>query len=213
MAAMKVSRAVSALGLDLYARHRAGEGNLLLSPYGVWLTLAMLHPGARGKTLAQLSAVLGIKDVGAVAELRRELARRAEPRWWKEERGASDVDETLPGTFGFHLEEAGKLWVHTGYPIVPAYRSRLAEVFGADPSPLDLAGDPVAACNAINRWVDQQTHSRISEIVSPVSLASLPRGLLVNAISFKAAWANEFEPGETRQSRFHLRGGESVSRP
>ena len=67
------------LAIDLYRQVRSKTANLMMSPYSIWMAVAMMLPGARGKTREQLVSRLGIDDASAVKALGVELARRAEP--------------------------------------------------------------------------------------------------------------------------------------
>ncbi len=194
--------ALRSLAIDLYQRCRSNEGNLLVSPYSIWLALAMLHPGARGTTREQLSTRLGIENLDPVVALTRELATRAE-----------STASRRQGGFGFHLEVANKLWVQTGYRISVDYAQALASAFGVDPAPVDFKGSPALACDAINRWVSDQTHERITKIVSPSTLAADLRAVLANAIYFKAGWANVFKESDTLIGPFYLLDGSVAQTP
>src|SRR6185503_16157155 len=90
------------LAVELFHRVRSQSGNLLISPYSVWLAVAMLHPGARGKTRDALSAVLGIDDVAAVRRLGSELAKRKEPTGWQRDQVARGYQQA--SSYGFHLD-------------------------------------------------------------------------------------------------------------
>jgi serpin B len=204
--------ATRAMAIDLYRQVRGSQpGNLLISPYSIWMAVAMLHPGARGKSRDALSRVLGIDDVAAVAALGRELAKRREPAEWQKnmiERGYAQAT-----SYGFHLDVANKLWVQTGYRIKPEYGQQLADAFGVDPAPVDFANAPGAACDAINRWVNDQTRGKIRDIVSPMVITPLLRAILANAIYFKAGWADEFNESVTRPEPFKLLDGSKVTVP
>lgn len=162
----------------------------------------MLHPGARGTTREQLSTRLGIENLDPVVALTREIATRAQSTASKRQ-----------GGYGFHLEVANKLWVQTGYRISVDYAQALASAFGVDPAPVDFSGSPAAACDAINRWVSDQTHERITKIVSPSSLSADLRAVLANAIYFKAGWANVFKESDTLVGPFHLLDGSVAQTP
>lgn len=193
-------QALRGLALDLYQRCRS-TGNLVVSPYSIWLALAMLLPGARGKTRDQLASRLGVEELEPVVALMRELATRVEPQ-----------DARCEG-FGFHLDVANKLWVQTGHRISTEYARTLGAAFGVDPAPVDFSGAPAKACEAINRWVSDQTHERITQIVSPGNLTGGLRAVLANAIYFKAAWANEFRKSDTLFGPFYLLDGSVASTP
>ena len=200
------------LAVDLYRQLASTPGNLLVSPHSVWMALAMLLPGARGRTHQQLALGLGVADIAAVAEVTRELAKRSEPTQWQRDavaRGWTKDD----GGFGFHLQSANKLWIQRGYPIHTAYAQALATGFGVDPQAVDFQGAPDAACAAINRWVSDQTHGLIPTIVDAPALIANVRALLANAVYFKAAWADEFHERATAPKPFRLLDGTTAHVP
>lgn len=197
--------------LDLFRQVRGSSGNVLISPYSVWVALAMLHPGARGPTRDALATALGIEDVEAVRAIAAALASRAEPD--AREQQAVQRGWQKAEAIGFHLSVANKLWVQTGYRIRAEYGAALAAAFGVDPAPVDFAGAPGPACDAINRWVDDQTRGRIKDIVSPDALPPALRGLLANAIYFKAGWQHEFNEYGTKPGPFYLLDGTTAQVP
>ncbi|HYF63456.1 MAG TPA: serpin family protein, partial [Herpetosiphonaceae bacterium] len=71
--------------------------------------------------------------------------------------------------------------------------------------------NPGAARDAINAWVDAQTAGEIKDLLPENSVTRDSRLVLVNAITFKAAWIDEFDPGSlTGDSTFRLADGGSV---
>jgi serpin B len=199
--------AMRSLGIELFKRLHADE-NVLVSPYSLWSALAMLQPGARGAALAELTKVLGLDDVAAVTAMTTALAARAEPT----PQQRSGIERGwLKGDFGFHLEIANALWIQAGYRIRADYAAAVTRAFAADPRPVDFAGAPVAACDAINRWASDKTHGRIRSIIDPNGMVAAMRGMLANAIYFKAAWADEFWPHNTKPKPFRLVGGGTKS--
>jgi hypothetical protein len=60
------------------------------------------------------------------------------------------------------------VWLEEGYPIRSEYRERVHTAFGARVENVNF-GDPAAAA-VVNQWVDDATHGRIREFVSPADL-------------------------------------------
>jgi serpin B len=186
----------SQFAFDLYARARAGDGNVCFSPYSVSNALAMTFAGARGETAAQMSRVLHLPFGGerlhsAFATVISDLngprsARKAE------------------------LAVANALWPQTGFPIDPTFRSIVQKQYGAGLQPLDFATRPEKARIAINGWVEQQTRDRIKDLIPEGVIGSRTRLVLTNAIYFKGDWMHAFREADTRKETFKLSGGRDI---
>jgi len=195
----------SAFAFDLYQELRGEEGNLFYSPFSISIALAMTFAGARTETERQMAETLhftlgqdGLHP--AFNELDLELDSRDEP-----------PDEYADD--GFHLEITNALWGQTGYPFVEAFIDGLAENYGAGLNLLDFMADPEACRLVINDWVEKQTQGKIEDLLPPGSIISLTRLVLTNAIYFKAAWNEDFEPEDTADGRFTRLDGSTVTVP
>lgn len=60
----------------------------------------------------------------------------------------------------------------------------------------------------INGWVDEQTETRIKNLLPPASLTSDTRLVLTNAIYFKANWLSQFDADDTEEGIFHAPAGD-----
>jgi serpin B len=78
---------------------------------------------------------------------------------------------------------------------------------------VDFAEDKAGACATINQWVEEKTERRIQDLLQPGMLADPTFLVLVNAIYFKGAWENEFDPNHTRDEAFHASPQRSVQTP
>ena len=172
----------NALGLSLFRALAQSDGNVVMSPLSIGMTLAMGLAGAAGETADEMARTLafdgGRPDLFAGnAELLRHYAETSAPE-------AARV----------RLANALVLTQH-GEAVAKAYRDLLAGSFAAE----IFAGDVAR----INQWVAQKTEGKIER-----ALDSLPQddiAVLLNAIYFKAPWATPFNPASTRTTGF-LRG-------
>ena len=193
------------LGLDLL-REVAGDDNTMLSPYSIATALSMLYPGARGDTAAEIAAVLNLDvDDETLHAVRNaiDLALMADPP------PQSPDDDRAP----FAIRPANSAWGQGGYPFLDDYLQVLAEQYGAGLRLLDFAGDPEGSRDTINNWVEEITEDRIKDLIPSGVINSLTRMVLVNAIWFKANWAEQFDPELTRDDPFTLATGDSVNLP
>jgi len=195
----------SAFAFDLYQALREKDGNLFYSPYSISLALAMTYAGARGETERQMADALHFtlpqeRLHPALNRLDLELAQRGE--------GAQGKDQK-----GFRLNIVNALWGQDGYDFLPQFLDVLAQDYGAGLRVLDFASAPEQARAKINQWVSEQTEGRIKDLLPQGAIGALTRLVLTNAIYFNAAWANPFEPGQTKDGPFHLLDGGRVSVP
>jgi serpin B len=65
-------------------------------------------------------------------------------------------------------------------------------------------GQAVESASAINQWVEEQTNKKISNIITPESISSLTKMVLVNAIYFKGDWEVKFDKSNTEKGDFHV---------
>jgi serpin B len=69
------------------------------------------------------------------------------------------------------------------------------------------------ARQAINAWVEEETEGRIVDLIPEGVITDLTRLVLVNAIWFKANWAEQFDPALTVDGTFTTLGGAEVTVP
>ena len=181
---------------DLYGRLREEKGNLLFSPYSVHTALSMTAVGAGGSTRDQMVKVLHLP-----ADEDKMLAAGDLGRFYGHPRKAYD------------LSVANAIWGAKGYGWRPEFVDVQKKRFGGGFQEADFAGDPDAARDRINRWVEAQTRDRIKELLLQEHVTRRTTMVLVNAIYFKGAWVTEFDPKKTRNAPFHCADDTRVEVP
>ncbi len=189
----------NAFALDLYAKLRGKEGNLVFSPYSISTALAMTYAGARGGTAKQMEETLHF-TLGQ-EKLRPAMADLVEGL---NERG---------GEGAYEMVVANRLWGQTGYTFLPEFLALSSTYYGAGLEQLDFAGATGAARRTINAWVEEQTRDKIKELLKPPDLTPLTRLVLTNAIYFKGNWMTQFKKSATHDKPFKLTAAESVNVP
>ncbi len=164
----------------------AGE-NVICSPLGIRLALAMLLPGARGETREQLAGFLGTEDPAVVAAPVRALQTRRL--------------RAIGGARSIRLSVANGAFVQSRFPVLRAYRDAVEEPLGALIENLDFS-DPGSSSARINEWVAKATEGMISNVLVPELLLRIPPMVLVNAVYFFAEWQTPFEEERTQLGRF-----------
>ena len=185
--------------LDLYARLRTEEGNLILSPYSISTALAMTYAGARTETARQMADVLHFPSD----------QDRLHPAFAALE---STVNEASEGP-GCTLHVANALWGQRGCGFLDEYLAVNREYYGATFRQVDFAQDTEEARKTINGWVADQTEKRIRELLLKEDLDPAVVLVLTNAIYFKGTWARQFDPQDTKDAPFHIDTEQDVTVP
>lgn len=187
----RLVKANTVFAFDLFRtlQKETPEQNLFLSPAGVSLALAMTYNGADGDTAAAIAEVLRfggmeLKEInGAFADLRT-ILQNPDPK--------------------VELAVANSLWARQGKGFNDDFLQRNRDYFDAEVTELDFDRPDAAA--TINRWVEEKTKGKIKDLIEP-PIDPLTVLFLINAIYFKAAWSEPFNPDRTREAPFYLPGG------
>jgi serpin B len=186
---------------DLY-RHLAADPayageNLFFSPYSIASALAITCEGARGTTADEIESVLHLPT--------NETLRRE---------GFADLNAALnSGSGNCTLRTANALWAEKTHSLLPGYIETAARWYGANATNLDFIENPEGSRETINRWVEEKTEDRIRDLLPPGSIDPLTRLVITNAIYFKGAWAQQFDPARTTEEEFRVSPNETVAVP
>ena len=189
--------------IDLF-RSVAGDENSILSPYSIAAALSMTYGGARGSTAAEMRQTMhfGLSDE-RIHAARNELDLRI-----TSEATPPEGDDRTP----FAIQVANSIWGQTGYPFRDEFLELLAANYDAGMNLTDFASAAEEARLAINSWVEEQTVGRIVDLIPEGVIDELTRLVLVNAIWFKANWAEQFDPDATAPGPFtRLDGTEATA--
>ncbi len=200
------AKATNELAVDLHRQLARGDENLCISPYSIENALAMTFAGADGETRTEMARVLHFgteSDVPAsFAALQHSLegmsAKTAELAKQSKKFGGPSEPITL--------NIANRLFAQKGYAFREAFLSLVKQNFGGAFEPLDFVANPAAATQHINKWVADQTHDRIRDLIPGGALDKTTRLVLANALYLKAPWANEFSENVTQPEPFHVHG-------
>lgn len=174
-----------AFAIDLYRQLAVQPGNLAFSPFSISTALALSELGARGETAAEMRQVL---HLGLEAERLHRGFKALQARLVHDEEGQQ-------------LAIANRLWPAEDLDILPGYQAQSQELYGAMPQPLDF-GQPDAARERINTWVEDNTAGKIVDLLIPPDVTASTRLVLTNALYFKGTWARQFDQADTGVQSF-----------
>ena len=175
--------------LGLYRALAAPGGNQFVSPYSVLSAFALLYPGARGQTAAEMAATFGF-DANVAAQIVRTRALR---------------DALAARTGRSEFTTANAAWVERTMALSAAYARTIREELGATIEAVPFIANQTAALRTINAWAARETHDRIPEILTREDPAR--RLVLTNAVYFKGQWQQQFSANATHDGDFFAEGG------
>jgi serpin B len=204
------AQVVNAFGLDLH-RQMPKEGNVCLSPYSIQSALGMTYLGASGATQEEMARVLHFpEDKEALGEsfaaLKAALAEAQE----KSEKQVAQSKKYGGPSEALKLHVANRLFGQKGYEFRETFLSGVKSHFGAPMELMNFIKAHDSARREINDWVEKQTQKRIADLIPENGLSADTRLVLVNALYFKAAWADDFNVQATAPKPFHVNGAKST---
>jgi serpin B len=165
------------------------DGNVMISPASIYLALAMTLQGADGTTAEAMKEVLAGSDV-TLDELNR-TARSLMTYW------SSDDD-------GAQLSLANSIWFDQAFVPEKSFLQTNADYYAAQARKLDFKD--AETIEIINKWVSDATKEKITEIIDEIDPSVFM--YLINAVYFKADWAQQFEKTDTYERVFNSPDGE-----
>jgi len=158
--------------------------NFLFSPYSLHSVLSQVMFGARGRTRAQLSQLLGVETNEAVLSQWRDLSLGIT-------RGSAQ------------LNTANQMAVARGFKPKSAFNQLLGQVFQSTIREYDFANDRENAVQQINNLVSQKTEGKIQDLLLEQDVDSLTKMILINVIYFKAQWKKAFNVADSFSQIFN----------
>lgn len=162
------------------------KGNFSFSPYSGHRLASLLAEAASGETQRQLIDF---------ARLNPDKHERA-----KDETAVSEALRTRNP--GMALDVCNSIWVPSAATLAQGFTELASRLFSA--SVQKLPTDEAAACAAgVNAWIRDKTRGRISDVAGPQSFAAGTSSVvLVNTLHLQMAWAQDFDPRQTKRQAF-----------
>ncbi len=208
------AKATNGLAVDLHRQLATGNDNLCISPYSIESALGMTFAGADGDTRTEMARVLHFSgDASTVAASFASLQHSLEEMNPKTAELVKKSKEFGGPSEPITLNIANRLFAQKDYDFRQNFLSLVKQNYGAAFEPLDFVADPAAATEHINKWVADQTHDKIRDLIPADALNKLTRLVLANALYLKAPWTDAFSEKTTQPESFHVRGGAPVNLP
>jgi len=179
--------------LNFYSQINDDSNNIFFSPWSISTAFAILQEGARGNTSEEIHNVFGFPADSS-----------------QRQSGFETINENLNQHDSKHvISIANSLWLAYGFSPHPEFVDVVKNSYQSHIQEIDFQKDGV---DIINAWVDDQTQKKIPELFVPGSLDSAVFAI-ANAIYFKGAWDNQFDPEKTQNRDFWMTGDSAISVP
>ncbi|XP_061116598.1 hibernation-specific plasma protein HP-55-like [Conger conger] len=170
--------------------------NVFFSPLSVSVALAALSVGARGKTHQQLFEGLGFNST----EITTEEVNQAFQHIHHNLNEKTDVDLSL----------GNALFIGQEFKPRPEFLESMKRYYESEGFSTDFS-KPEEAKEQINKYVNEKTKGKISELVQDVDPLTVM--YIINYIYFKGKWQIPFDPKATKEHDFHVDDKTTVSVP
>ncbi|XP_032105971.1 serpin B6 isoform X2 [Sapajus apella] len=170
-----------------------GEGNsknVFFSPMSMASALAMVYMGAQGNTAVQMAQVLSLNKSGGGGDVHQGFQSLL-------------TEVNKPGT-QYLLRTANRLFGEKSCDFLSSFRDSCQKFYQAEMEELDFISAAENSRKHINTWVAEKTEGKIAELLSPGTVDSLTKLVLVNAIYFKGNWDKQFPKEDTEERPFKV---------
>jgi serine protease inhibitor len=179
---------------DLLKQLGTQNQNTFFSPYSISTALFMTAGGARGNTEKQMLKVLH--------QAQNSLAYHKK---------FGEIITKATNKQNVELSIANSIWPQKGFKFKPDYLNLLKSAYKTKVTESDFAKNPNAEAQKINKWVEEKTKSKITNIIKPDVLDANTKLVLANAIYFYGYWKTTFDTAKNQIAPFYKNGGTQVN--
>ncbi|MBP5356275.1 MAG: serpin family protein [Prevotella sp.] len=165
--------------------------SFIYSPLSITYVLGMVNDAATGQTEQELEQVLGFHRGGiqAVNDYCKNLIDNL-----------PQVDNKVT------LDIANAIFLNKRYTLKQQFEKDMKTYYDAKAEALDFSSP--STLGRINGWCKEKTKGMIPTILDAVNPDMM--SYLLNAIYFKANWASEFDPKDTKEEQFQKENGSTT---
>ncbi|KAL3617781.1 hypothetical protein CASFOL_038102 [Castilleja foliolosa] len=175
------------------------DDNLVFSPLSIQVVLGMIAAGSDGSTGDKLLRYLKAESVQDLRSQASQLVTQV------------FADGAPLG--GPRLSFANGVWFDQSLTLKPVYKQIVESDYRSAVNYADFQSKADDARQEVNTWAEKKTSGLIKDLLPSGSVDSLTRVILANAVYFKGAWKEKFNPSRTRNDNFFLLDGSSVQVP
>ena len=169
-------------GLALYRQLReTNSNNLFLSPHSISSALALILLGSKGKTADELKIALQFKSIDSEFHHRNKLL----------------LQKLLQNREGVAIDIANKVFPEKSFTVLSEFYKNCKNYYDIEIELLDFKGKWEEARIKLNKWINDKTKNKITDLFPVGSINTHTKLVLANAIYFKGDWQEKFKESET----------------
>jgi serpin B len=169
------------------------DSNVFVSPLSASFALGMAMNGAAGQTFDEMRSALQFANAPLSSI----------------DSGYKSLIALLSGLDpATTMQIANSIFYRRDFPFNQSFLTDAAAWFDAEVKPQDFT-DAAGTLSAVNGWASAKTNGRIPTVLQQVNPDDVM--FLLNAIYFKGAWRDKFDPAATRDAPFHPSTGADQS--
>nr|XP_048327663.1 serpin-Z2B-like [Ziziphus jujuba var. spinosa] len=177
--------------------NEAAKGNnFVASPLSLHVMLSLIAAGSKGQTLQQLLYFLGSTSVGDLNLLSSKVINLA------------SLAENVAG--GPLLSFVNGAWLDQRFTLKSSFEEIVKGSYNAELKSVDFVTKAEEVVKQVNSWAEAATKRLIKDLLPTGSLKSDTALVLANALYFKGAWDQKFDPSSTQLRDFHLLNGQTL---
>ncbi|KAL3617795.1 hypothetical protein CASFOL_038116 [Castilleja foliolosa] len=176
------------------------DGNLVFSPLSIQVVLGLIAAKSGGSTTGdQLLRYLKAKSIKDLRSQASQLVTQV-------------LADGAP-LGGPRLSFANGVWFDQSLTLKPAYKEIVESDFRSALNRVDFQSQADDVRQEVNTWAEKTTSGLIKDLLPSGSVDSSTRLILANAVYFKGAWNQKFDPSLTKDHNFFLLNGSIVKVP
>uniref|UniRef100_A0A1J3G2P1 Serpin-Z1 n=1 Tax=Noccaea caerulescens TaxID=107243 RepID=A0A1J3G2P1_NOCCA len=117
------------------------------------------------------------------------------------------------GNGGPEISSVNGVWIEQSLSIDPKFKDLFENFFKAAFDRVDFRSKAEEVRVEVNSWVQDRTNDLIKNLLPRGSVTEETERVYANALYFKGTWKQPFDEDDTRDRKFHLLNGSSVSVP
>lgn len=161
---------------DIYQEIKKNK-NFIFSPASITSAMAMTYSGAKNNTFNQIADVFYFNK--NINEFNKDFSKL--------------TDFKLDSRNKLQFNSANSIWIEKSLELNKNFLEINKQFYSGTAYLENFITNPEKARNNINKWVEEKTNNKITDLLKPSAITGETRLVLVNALYFKGPWNKQFK--------------------